>query len=95
MKTSSPKATTSRKGPSTSDVDYYVSLRLRQRRTMLGLSQVQLADQIGVSSQQVHKYEAGISRITAGCLYVMAGALGVKVDYFFEETLNVEIDRWA
>jgi DNA-binding XRE family transcriptional regulator len=44
------------------DVDHYVSLRIRQRRIMLGLTQQQMAELIGVTYQQAHKYETGINR---------------------------------
>ena len=67
------------------DVDHYVSLRIRQRRIMLGLTQQQMAELIGVTYQQAHKYETGINRISAGRLYQIAQALGVDISYFFEE----------
>src|SRR3954452_18813166 len=67
------------------DVDHYVSLRIRQRRIMLGLTQQQMAELIGVTYQQAHKYETGINRISAGRLYQIAQALGVEIGYFFEE----------
>lgn len=51
---------------------------------MLGLSQQQMADLIGVTYQQAHKYERGINRISAGRLYEIAQVLGVQVGYFFE-----------
>jgi transcriptional regulator with XRE-family HTH domain len=51
---------------------------------MLGLTQHQLADLIGVTYQQAHKYERGINRVAAGRLYSIAQALGVEVSYFFE-----------
>lgn len=66
------------------DVDHYVSLRIRQRRIMLGLTQQQMAELIGVTYQQAHKYEKGINRIAAGRLFTIAQALGVDVGYFFE-----------
>jgi transcriptional regulator with XRE-family HTH domain len=72
------------------DVDHYVSLRIRQRRIMLGLTQQQMAELIGVTYQQAHKYETGINRISAGRLYQIAQALGVEIGYFFEE---IEPDR--
>jgi transcriptional regulator with XRE-family HTH domain len=65
------------------DVDHYVSLRIRQRRIMLGLTQQQMAELIGVTYQQAHKYEKGINRIAAGRLYTIAQALGVDVSFFF------------
>lgn len=70
------------------DVDRYVSLRIRQRRIMLGLTQQQLAELIGVTYQQAHKYETGINRISAGRLYQIAQALGVEVAYFYEDVIE-------
>ena len=67
------------------DVDHYVSLRIRQRRIMLGLTQQQMAELIGVTYQQAHKYETGINRISAGRLYQIAQALGVDIGHFFED----------
>jgi transcriptional regulator with XRE-family HTH domain len=67
------------------DVDRHVSLRIRQRRIMLGLTQQQMAELIGVTYQQAHKYETGINRISAGRLYQIARALGVDIGYFFED----------
>ena len=66
------------------EVDRYVGARIRERRIMLGLTQQQLADMIGVTYQQAHKYERGINRIAAGRLYDIAQALGVTISYFFE-----------
>ena len=51
---------------------------------MNGLTQQQMADLIGVTYQQAHKYESGVNRIAAGRLYVIAQVLGVEVGYFFE-----------
>jgi len=66
------------------EVDLYVSSRIRERRTMLGLTQQQLAELIGVTYQQAHKYETGMNRISAGRLYQLAQALEVEVSYFFD-----------
>ena len=66
------------------DVDHYVSLRIRQRRIMLGLTQQQMAELIGVTYQQAHKYERGINRVSAGRLFEISQVLGVPVSYFFE-----------
>jgi transcriptional regulator with XRE-family HTH domain len=57
---------------------------MRERRIMLGLTQQQMAERIGVTYQQAHKYEKGINRIASGRLYNIAQALGVDVGYFFE-----------
>jgi transcriptional regulator with XRE-family HTH domain len=66
------------------DVDRYVGARIRERRIMLGLTQQQMAELIGVTYQQAHKYEKGINRVAAGRLYGIARALGVEVGYFYE-----------
>ena len=66
------------------DIDRYVGVRIRERRIMLGLTQRQMTELIGVTPQQVHKYESGISRIGAGRLHGVAQALGVEVAYFYE-----------
>jgi transcriptional regulator with XRE-family HTH domain len=69
------------------NVDRHVSARLRDRRIMLGLSQQQLAEPLGLSHQQMRKYETGMDRITSGRLYhLVAQVLGVDVGYFFEGT---------
>jgi transcriptional regulator with XRE-family HTH domain len=57
---------------------------MRERRIMLGLTQQELAELIGVTYQQAHKYEKGINRIAAGRLSTIAQALGVEVGYFFD-----------
>jgi transcriptional regulator with XRE-family HTH domain len=87
MATAMVKTTTNR-GPAVrsraQDVDRHVGARMRERRMMLGLTQNQLAELIGVTYQQAHKYEKGINRIASGRLYDIAQALGVDVDYFFQ-----------
>ncbi len=67
-----------------SDVDRFVGARIRERRVMLGLSQSQMANLIGVTYQQAHKYERGINRISAGRLYEIAKVLRVPVSFFYE-----------
>ncbi|MEO1293755.1 MAG: helix-turn-helix transcriptional regulator, partial [Pseudomonadota bacterium] len=59
------------------DIDVHVGLRLRQRRWMLGLTQQQLGERIGIKFQQVQKYETGQNRISASRLYELATALEV------------------
>jgi transcriptional regulator with XRE-family HTH domain len=66
------------------DVDRQVGSRMRERRIMLGLTQQQMAELIDFTSQQAHKYEKGMNRVSAGRLYRIAQALGVDVSYFFE-----------
>ena len=62
----------------------YVGARLRHRRSELGWTQDRLATKVGISYQQVQKYETGANRISAGRLYQMATCLGVEVGYFYE-----------
>jgi transcriptional regulator with XRE-family HTH domain len=70
------------------DVDRHVAARVRDRRILLGMSQQQMAERIGVAFQQAHKYEMCINRLSAGRLHMIAGALGVEVSYFYEGLLN-------
>ena len=65
-------------------MDHHVGARIRERRTMLGISQQQLANTIGVTYQQAHKYERGLNRISAGRLFQIAVALSVPITWFFE-----------
>lgn len=64
--------------------DRHVGSRIRERRVMLGLSQQQLAQMIGVTYQQAHKYERGLNRISAGRLFEIAQVLNVPISWFFE-----------
>jgi len=64
--------------------DRHVGLRLRERRTILGLSQQGLAGFLGMSFQQVQKYESGMNRISASRLFILAKFLHTEVGYFFE-----------
>ncbi|MEE4211090.1 MAG: helix-turn-helix transcriptional regulator [Parvularcula sp.] len=65
-------------------VDLHVGQRLRQRRTLLGMTQQKLADAVGIKFQQIQKYESGANRISASRLWVIATALDVPVSHFFE-----------
>ena len=65
-------------------VDVHVGMRLRQRRTLLGMSQERLAQAFGVSFQQVQKYERGANRISASRLHLLTKTLDVPITYFFE-----------
>ncbi len=66
-------------------IDIHVGKRLRLRRSIMGVSQEQLADALGITFQQVQKYEKGINRIGSSRLYEISKALEVPVGYFFEE----------
>ena len=66
------------------DVDRHVGRRMRERRVALGLTQQDMAELIGVTYQQAHKYEKGANRVAAGRLLQVARTLGVEAGYFFE-----------
>src|SRR3546814_15138160 len=66
----------------------YVGQRIRERRTMLGLTQQQLAEMIGVTYQQAHKYARGINRVSAWRLFEIARVLGVDIGFFYEGINN-------
>ena len=66
------------------DTDCFVGSRIRERRVMLGLRQQQMAEMIGVTYQQAHKYERGINRISTGRLFEISQVLGVSVGFFYE-----------
>ena len=73
-----------KKGRSTAAIDDHVGARIHERRIMLGLTQQQFAELVGVSYQQLHKYERGINRVPAGRLFEIAHVLSVPVGYFYE-----------
>ncbi len=66
-------------------VDVHVGARLRQRRTLLGMNQTKLGSSIGLTFQQVQKYEKGTNRISASRLYALSGTLDVPIEYFFSD----------
>ena len=66
-------------------IDVHVGKRLRLRRTILGMSQEAIGSAIGVSFQQIQKYERGINRMGASRLYEFSKILDIPVSYFFEE----------
>jgi transcriptional regulator with XRE-family HTH domain len=72
------------KNPAVS-VDRLVGARLKERRTMLGLSQDDLAQRIGITYQQLHKYENAVNRISASRLFLCAQELNAPIDYFFDD----------
>lgn len=65
-------------------IDIHVGARVRMRRFLLGMSQGKLAEQLGVTFQQVQKYEKGMSRISASRLQAIANVFEVPVSFFFE-----------
>ncbi len=70
-------------------VDEHVGARIRVRRTLLGMGQVKLGEVLGLSFQQVQKYEKGANRVSASRLFQLAKIFNVPVSYFFE---NVPVD---
>lgn len=76
-----PRAT--KGGPNA--IDVHVGARVRLRRTLLGLSQVKLAEALGLTFQQVQKYERGVNRIGASRLYSLSKVLDVPIAFFFED----------
>ena len=65
-------------------VDRHVGLRIRMRRKEMGVSQERLAEALGITFQQVQKYERGANRVSASKLWEIARALGTNVSYFYE-----------
>lgn len=66
------------------EIDVHVGSRLRIRRTLLGVSQEKLAGAIGLTFQQIQKYERGLNRISAGRLFQFSRILDIPVTYFYE-----------
>ncbi len=69
-------------------VDIHVGKKLRSRRSLLGLSQDALAQKMGITFQQIQKYERGVNRIGSSRLYEFSNHLNTNVDYFFEDYDN-------
>jgi transcriptional regulator with XRE-family HTH domain len=74
--------TSSTRGPT--EVDKHVGARLRLRRSVIDMSQSDLGKELGVTFQQVQKYERGTNRVGASRLFNLANVLGVPIEYFFE-----------
>jgi len=68
-----------------SHVDHQVGPRIRQARREAKLTQGQLGDLIGLTFQQVQKYEKGVNRVSAGTLYEISKVLGLHISWFFDE----------
>jgi transcriptional regulator with XRE-family HTH domain len=65
-------------------VDVHVGKRIRHRRWLVGMTQQQLAESVGIKFQQIQKYETGANRVSASRLWDIADALTVDVSFFFE-----------
>ncbi|EKY25573.1 DNA-binding helix-turn-helix protein [Brevundimonas diminuta 470-4] len=66
------------------EIDLHLGRRLRRRRRLLGLTQQQLGDRVGVRFQQIQKYECGANRLSAARLWELAEALETPVTYFYD-----------
>ncbi len=84
-KTTSAKKATGRPKGGPKAMDVHVGNRLRMRRSIIGWSQERLAEAVGLTFQQVQKYERGANRISASRLYDFSRVLDVDVSYFFEQ----------
>ncbi len=69
-------------------IDAQVGNRVRLRRMLVGMSQEKLGEMLGLTFQQVQKYEKGVNRIGAGRLFHVAEILGVPIDYFYEGAVS-------
>ncbi len=65
-------------------VDVHVGRRIRHRRWMVGMTQQQLGETVGIKFQQIQKYETGMNRVSASRLWDIASALDVPINFFFE-----------
>lgn len=65
-------------------VDVHVGKRIRHRRWLIGMTQQQLAEQVGIKFQQIQKYETGANRVSASRLWDISDTLEVPVSFFFE-----------
>jgi len=65
-------------------VDVHVGKRVRHRRWMVGMTQQQLGEAVGIKFQQIQKYETGMNRVSASRLWDIANVMGVPVSFFFE-----------
>ncbi len=73
------------RGKGISPIDAHVGARVRLRRTLFGMTQTGLGNALGLTFQQVQKYENGTNRISASRLYDLSRVLDVSIEYFFED----------
>ena len=71
-------------------VDVHVGKRIRHRRWLVGMTQQQLAENVGIKFQQIQKYETGMNRVSASRLWDIAASLTVPVSFFFEGLSEAE-----
>ncbi|MBY6091270.1 helix-turn-helix domain-containing protein [Pseudooceanicola sp. 502str34] len=77
----------------THPVDVHVGKRIRHRRWLVGMTQQQLAERVGIKFQQIQKYETGANRVSASRLWDIADALDVQVSFFFEGLEDGQTER--
>ncbi len=73
-------------------VDMHVGKKIRYRRWMVGMTQQQLAESVGIKFQQIQKYETGMNRVSASRLWDIADTLDVPVHFFFDGIADGEIE---
>lgn len=76
-------------------IDKHVGHRLRIRRALMGMSQEKMAEYVGVTFQQIQKYERGMNRVSAGRLFQLSKVLEVPVSYFFDEVGEDSMPSYA
>ena len=75
------------------DIDLHLGKRLRRRRRLLGLTQQQVAEGVGIRFQQIQKYECGANRISAARLWQLAQVLDVPINYFYDGLTETPMRR--
>jgi transcriptional regulator with XRE-family HTH domain len=81
------------KGSRPRPIDVHVGSRIRLRRTLLGLSQERLGEALGLTFQQVQKYETGVNRVSASRLFDLSRVLDVPIGFFFDNVPDVVLSR--
>ena len=89
-----PKNVVTENGPD--PIDVHVGQRIRLRRNLVGMTQEQLASAVGVTFQQVQKYERGFNRVSASRLYDIGHVLSVPISFFFQDvSVQVAEERYG
>ena len=78
-----------------SEIDLHIGRRVRRRRRVLGLTQQQLGERLGIRFQQVQKYECGANRVSAARLWYLAQALETGIEYFYDGFEEAGLDDRA
>lgn len=89
-----PKNVVTENGPD--PIDVHVGQRIRLRRNLVGMTQEQLASSVGVTFQQIQKYERGFNRVSASRLYDIGNVLSVPISFFFQDvSVQVAEERYG